>query len=285
MATESAYVYDVDEETFERDVLERSATVPVVVDFWAPWCGPCRMLGPALERLAGEHQGQFELAKLNIDENPAIAQAFHVQSIPAVKAFKDGKLVSEFTGALPESRLRAFLAKVLPSEADALARKGEELLAAGHQNAAEDAFRSALEKDSRHAAATVGLARVLAGQGEEGEAEALRLLSTLPNDARAAQLKAEIGLRSATEGVDRDELEARLEGNSKDVDAHYRLGMALAAEGRYEEALDHLLDVVRLDRSYGEDAGRKAMLDVFNLLGDENPITQGYRRQLSRLLF
>lgn len=286
MTAQSAHIYDVDEASFQAAVIERSRTVPVVVDFWAPWCGPCRQLGPVLERLATELQGQFELAKLNTDENPRISQTFRVEGIPAVKAFKDGKLFSEFTGALPEPQVRAWLMPLLPSVADRLAEQGDELAAAGHFNAAEDVYREALTKQAVHAASAVGLARILAERGELGEAEALRILSSYPNDQRANQLRGEIGLRKASSGVgDQQALEARLAADPKDAAAHYELGMAQAAAADYEPALNHLLSLVRLDRSYKDDAGRKAMLDLFSLLGDDSPLTQSYRKQLSYLLF
>jgi putative thioredoxin len=278
-------VFDVDQRTFQQAVVERSHTVPVVVDFWAPWCGPCRMLGPVLEQLAGEYGGKFELAKLNTDENPSISQAFGITGIPAVKAFKDGRVANEFVGALPEPRVRAFLETLMPSEADVLTRRADELAEAGHLNAAEDAYREALRLQPVHAAATIGLARVLSGQGDVQRQEALRLLSAFPNDQRAAQLKAEIAVGEAAASVDTVELERRIGDNPKDVDAQYKLGMALAAAGSYEQALDHLLTVVRLDRGYDDDAGRRAMLDLFNLLGNEHPLTATYRRRLSQLLF
>jgi putative thioredoxin len=283
MTTHSKHVYDVEDATFQAAVIDRSHTVPVVVDFWAPWCGPCRQLGPLLERLADQYDGQFELAKLNTDENPSTSQAFRIEGIPAVKAFKDGRMVTEFTGALPESQVRAFLTRILPSEADRMAQRADELAAAGHVNAAEDSYREALSKQAVHSGAAVGLARLLANRGEEDEA--LRILSTYPNDASANQLRAEIGLRKANGSTDRKELEERLAADPKDVEANYQLGMALAAEGDYDPAFEHMLAVVRLDRGYGEDAGRKAMLDLFNLLGDESPLTQRYRKQLSYLLF
>ncbi|HLZ73080.1 MAG TPA: thioredoxin [Dehalococcoidia bacterium] len=285
MTTHSAYVFDVDERSFQSDVIERSRSVPVVVDFWAEWCGPCRMLGPVLERLAEQHAGAFELAKLNTDENPRIAQAFQIQGIPAVKAFKDGRVVEEFVGALPESRVLDWLQRFLPNEADALAARGDELAAAGHQNAAEDAYREALAHTAGHAGATIGLARVLAGRGEVGEAEALRLLSALPADPRANQLRAEIGLRTAGGGADLAELERRVAENPGDAAAQCELGTALAAQGRYEPALEHLLESVRRDRTLNDDAARRAMLDLFNILGEESPLTQTYRKQLSYVLF
>ncbi|HZQ38515.1 MAG TPA: thioredoxin [Dehalococcoidia bacterium] len=285
MATHSAYVFDVDERSFQSAVIERSRTLPVVVDFWAEWCGPCRMLGPVLERLAEEHAGAFELAKLNTDENPRISQAFRIQGIPAVKAFRDGRVVDEFVGALPEPRVRDWLQRFLPNEADTLAGRGDELAAAGHQNAAEDAYREALGHTPGHAVATIGLARILAGRGEAGEAEALRLLAALPADPRANQLRAEIGLRKAGGGADLAELERRVQENPRDPAAQYELGAALAAQGQYEPALEHLLESVRRDRTWNEDAARKAMIDLFNVLGEESSLTQSYRKQLSYVLF
>ncbi|MHB8577940.1 MAG: thioredoxin [Dehalococcoidia bacterium] len=286
-AHSSTFVFDVDEQSFQTAVLDRSRTVPVVVDFWAPWCGPCRQLGPILERLAMESGGQFELAKLNTDENPNISQSFGIQGIPHVIAFKDGKPANQFTGALPEPQVRAFVAKLLPSEADRLTEQGEELAAAGHFNAAEDAFRAALQKQAVHPRAAVGLARILAERGEPDEAEALRVLSSYPNDAQANQLRASIGLRKAgaESGGDRRALEERVANTPQDVAARYELGLALAAEGQQEQALLQLLEVVKLDRAFNDDAGRKSMVDLFSVLGEESPLTQTYRKKLGYLLF
>ena len=282
MAT-PAVVRDVDEQSFVQDVVERSGSVPVVVDFWAPWCGPCRQLGPLLERLVATYDGRIELAKVNTDENPNLAEEYRIEGIPAVKAFRDGRLLSEFTGALPEPQVRAFLQRLLPSRADELAAEAATLAYSGDAAGAESTYRRALDEDRGHRAAVIGLARMLAARAEDQEA--LTLLANLPADEEAARLRAELKLRQSSAGLDERSYEARLSDDPTDVDAAYQLGMALAARGDYERSLEHLLQVVRLDRTYGDDAGRKAMLDIFTLLGDASPLTQTYRRRLGGVLF
>src|SRR5262249_12440111 len=168
--SQSQWVVDVGDRDFETAVIERSKTTPVVVDFWAPWCGPCRALGPLLERLADEHHGAFVLAKVNVDEAPAVAQAFGIQSIPAVKGFRDGMLVAEFVGAQPESTVRKLLEMVLPTAADALVAEAAALA----PEAAEAKIRQALELEPRHAGALLALARLFAQRGDDEEA--LRLV-------------------------------------------------------------------------------------------------------------
>ncbi len=236
---------DVTDETFQSDVVARSATVPVVVDLWAPWCGPCTTLGPMLEKAVAATDGAVELAKVNVDENPRIAQAFQVQSIPAVFALRDGQVVDQFIGALPEAQVTEFVQRLAPapSEADTLVAAGDEA-----------SLQRALELEPDHAAATEALARILIDRGEP--AEALALLGRLPETESGRVLAAEARLLQA--GVD------------------------LAGSGREEivAKLDELLGRVRDD-----DAARQEFGDLLEAMGADDPRTNEYRRALATRLF
>jgi putative thioredoxin len=281
-----SWVIDVGDADFEREILDRSLKIPVVVDFWAPWCAPCRALGPVLERLAVEHEGAFMLARVNVDEAPEVAQALGVRSIPAVKGFRDGTLVTEFVGARPESVIRAFLARLLPTEADRLAQEAQDRAAAGDAQAAERLFRDALARDGRHARALVGLARLLGDRGEI--AEGLKLLDLVlpsaPIVEEAERLAAQ--LRTRTDGAgDEDTLRRRLAADPTDSAARLDLGRALAAQERYEEALGELLAVVQGDPHFADDAARKIMVDIFAVLGPDDRLTERFRGELAKALY
>mgnify|MGYP003731484111 CR=1 FL=1 len=278
----AATVIDVTDANFATEVLERSKTIPVVVDFWAPWCGPCRMLGPIIEKVAAENEGKVVLAKLNTDQNPRTAMQFRIQGIPAVKAFKDGKVIAEFTGAYPEPQVRAFFQKVVGA-AGTGASTAEELLRKGDVAGAEREYRAILEKSPNDSNAVVGLATILLARGARDEAE--RLLERAPADRRAKALKHRIFLDEFRQKHAGEDLAGEVQRNPRDPRARYRWGVMLAAQERYEEALDQLLESVRLDRTFADGAARKAMLAIFDILGLDSPITREYQRRLSSVLF
>ncbi len=274
---------DVTDSTFAAEVLDRSKSRPVVVDFWAPWCGPCRVLGPIIERVAAETAGEVILAKLNTDENPRTATQFGIQGIPAVKAFRDGRVVAEFTGAVPEAQVRAFFAKLSPSPAERAAGEAEAMLARGDVAAAEARFREILAGTPGNADAVVGLASILLNRGETEAAD--ELLARAPIDRRAKSLKHRIFLENFASKHGSEDLEGEARANPRDPRARYRWGVMLAARGRYEEALEELIESVRLDRTFADGAARKAVLAVFDILGLDAPLTREYQRRLSQAIF
>ncbi len=278
---DSPYVKDVDTAGFQQEVVDRSREVPVVVDFWAAWCGPCKALGPLLEKLAAEHQGGFELARVDVDANQQLAAVFGVQGIPTVVGFREGKAVSQFTGAIPEANLRQWLEEVIPSEADLLVAAADGLVEDGDPEAAERGYLEALGVDPRHVGAGVGLASLLVEA--DRFAEALEVLAPLSSTSEVERLRATARLGSA-EDASVPDLQAKLAEEPGDAQVRIELSLALAAQGSYQEALDHLLEVVRAGDESREEA-RLAILDIFGVLGDEHPLTGTYRRELANALF
>jgi putative thioredoxin len=282
----SAHSFDSSTADFDRDVLEASKRTPVVVDFWAPWCGPCRALKPILEKLAAEFDGKFLLAKVNTDEHPEIAARYGVRGIPNVKAFVDGKLANEFTGAQPESAVRRFLETLVPSPAEQLRRGAEADLAQGDFDAAETKLREAIALDPASDAARVDLAVLLAARRDLDGAEAE--LAAIPEhlrDERAIGLATRIGLeRKRTSLPDAATLKASVDAQPDDLDARLAYAERLVADARYRAALDELLEVARNDRGDRRERARKGMLEVFGLAADEPDVVTEYRRKLASTL-
>jgi len=279
----AAHSFDTVTATFERDVIEASRRVPVLVDFWAPWCGPCRALKPILEKLVGEFEGRFLLAKINTDEHPEIATRYGVRGIPNVKAFVDGAPVNEFVGALPEGAVRQFLEQVLPGPGETLRRQARDAVARGDFEAAEAALREALALDSRNEAAKVDLAELLVARQDFAGAEPL--LDSIPEplrDERAQRLAARIAFGKRGQSLpDAAELESRVAARPGDMDARLALAERLVAEGSYAAALEALLEVVRRDRAEKREAARAAMVKVFRLATDRAELVADYRRRLA----
>lgn len=277
----SEYVIEVSDATFQAEVINRSRQTPVVVDFWAPWCGPCRMLGPVLEKLANEYAGGFILAKINTDENQRIAGQFGIQGIPAVKAFKDGKLVAEFVGAQPEPRVREFLAKFAVKGGGQTGADGapdaETLLAAGKYAEAEELLRKAGAGNGSLPALNLSLAKALLAQGKAQEAgQLLDKLTEGPEAGPAEALKPLVGLLlTATSGTN---------GFGEIEGLYQKAGQAIA-HGEMRAAMDALIDVLRRDKRYRNGEPRQVMLALFALLGDESPLVREYRTKLAMVLF
>ena len=276
-------VLDASDATFATDVIERSRELPVVVDFWAPWCGPCRVLGPTLEAIAAERAGEVQLVKINVDENPGVASSYQVQGIPAVKAFRNGEVVSEFVGALPEPQVRGFFDSLVPSAADRAVAAAAQAVQMGQPGAARLHLEQALQENPDHQQASMALAAILLDEGETDRAR--ELAARFPRDPVAARLLAQLAFSDEAGDEPREALEARLEADPDDAEAHYRLGCLLAAGGEWRDALEHLLATVRLDRGVANDGGRLRMLDAFVLLGDGHELTRGYRQRLTNVIF
>lgn len=281
----SEWIFETGDRDFSAAVIERSRQTPVVVDFWAPWCGPCRVLGPLVERLVERRAGEIYLAKVNVDENPGLANTFRVQSIPLMLGFRDGEVVAEVVGALPEAEIEAFLQRTLPSAADREMAAAEQLLAEEKWEEAEGIFRRVIDADPRNERAMLGLARVFAAR-DDG-AEALNLLERVgpgPYRQEADRLAAALRVRQPVEGDIRT-LEERVATVPGDLDARMQLAQQYAARSEFDRALEQYLDVLRRDKQHADGAARKAMLDIFELLGSGSELAEHYRSELARILF
>lgn len=275
----SDFIVDVSEADFEYEVLVYSQKVPVVVDFWAEWCGPCRTLGPMLERLAQEAQGGFRLAKVNVDQNPNLALRYGVHSIPAVKAFRNREMVSEFVGIQPEPRLREFLRSIAPSKSDLILEKALSLLEMGEAGEAEQAFRQVLKESPESTAALLGLGRSLLLQGRGMESHALLADFPASREYNAAET-----LRPLSKALTRIENGEFFESEDP-LEAAFYNTLRLAKRGNVEAAMDGLLYILRRDKDYRDGEARRLIVALLELLGDNNPVTRQYRNELASVLF
>ena len=274
-------IIDVQEATFESEVIQKSFEKAVVVDFWAAWCGPCRMLGPTLERLAAEPDSNFILAKVDVDSNPGLSMRYGVQGIPAVKAFRDGQIVDDFVGAQPEPMVRKFIEGIAPSAAGEAVISADNLLLNRQWQEAESLFREMLEQDPAGAEARLGLAKSLLGQGDGCKArfylaDLKLVVETMEHAERLLPLADYLCTASERESQNAE---------ITVVEAQYRQAASLFSDGKFAPALDGLLEVLRHNKNYRAGQAKAVVLGIFELLGDEDPLTQVYRRELGSVLF
>ena len=286
-------IKDADTRSFAQDVLAASREVPVIVDFWAPWCGPCKQLGPVLEKVVQQAGGKVKLVKVNIDENPQIAQQLRIQSIPAVVAFANGQPVDGFVGALPESQIRQFVQRLTgdtgPSEIDQAIEMAKQALADGELDRAVGVFGQILRIEPQNGKALAGLAQAYLRSGDLKQArQTLDMVGPdYRNDPDVTSARAALDLaeQAGEKAGETAELEAKVAQDPADKQAKLDLAVALAATGGRERAVDLLLEMVQQDRAWNEEAARKQLVKLFEAFGPTDPLTISARRRLSSILF
>ncbi len=287
MSDTANWIIETTDETFEQDVIERSKEVPVVVDFWAEWCQPCRLLAPMLEKLANDFAGKFVLAKANTDQTQAVAGQFRIQSIPAVYGFRDGELLDSFVGVLPEDQIKSWLERLMPTEAEQRAAEASGI-AQNDPQGAEQKYRQALELDDNLAKAKIGLAALLLTQGRLDECG--ELIEELERrgflESAAESTKADLEIHSKAREVGSvDECRSAAEADPDKPDLKLKLAEALAAVGEYQEALEIGLELVREHKQQFGEPARKIMVDIFQVLPNDSELTSTYRRKLATALY
>jgi putative thioredoxin len=285
---QSPHVVAVSAESFQQLVIEGSYDRPVLVDFWADWCAPCRMLMPVLASLADAYAGRLLVAKVNTEEEQALAAQFGIRSLPTVQLFKDGRPVDQFMGALPEPQVREFLERHLPRESEQLLARAKSLLGAGNLDGASTVLARAREVEPENPRIAIVQAGIEVAAGNSDKArEILRAIPIeLADDPEVARLQGrlefvELQANSPPETT----LKARLEADSSDSEARYRLAAHMVLRAEYEGALEQLLELVKRDRVYEDDAGRKGMLKVFAMLGGEGELVTRYRSKMLNTLY
>jgi putative thioredoxin len=287
MSDSSAFVFSVTDKDFESAVVQKSRETPVVVDFWAPWCGPCRALAPLLERLIAQRNGEVLLAKVNTDDEQELAGRYHVAALPTVVAFRDGKLILSFEGVLPEVQLVDFLNQIVPSETDRLAREAADLEKT-NPTQAEKLYRQVLASNPQRPDAILGLARLLVDRQQDAEAGELieQIGASGEEGAEAERLGAVLWLRHQAQVMGHEPtLRERLEIDAKNPQLLFELGAVLAGHGRSAEALEMLLRAGQLDRKLAASKVRETMVKIFHVVGVRSPLADEYREKLSSLLY
>ncbi len=283
------YSMDVSLADFDEKVIAASHKQPVVIDFWAPWCAPCKSLKPILEKLAEEYAGKFLLVKVNADENQELSAKYGVRGIPAVKAMAGGKIVDEFTGALPENEVRAWLENIIPSPSEELRMAAVEMLEKGNPAGALGLLAQAHGLDPRNEWVRVDSAQILLDQGEAAEAQ--RLLDSLRDpdvlkEDRVLKLRARLKfVQAGSMGDSEASLKEAIAANGDDLESRLKFANLLISESRHAEGMDQLIEIVRKNRGFQDEIARKTLLDVFNLLGSQNELVAEYRRKLSSALY
>ena len=279
--------------TFADDVIKASSDTPILVDFWAPWCGPCKQLTPVLEKLVKASSGKIRLVKINIDENQELATQLQIQSIPMVYAFKEGQPVDGFMGALPESQIRDFIEKLIgpvgPSPSEEVISMAKEALSQEDFQTAANLFAQVMQNNQDEPSAIAGLTKCYIGMGETDQAR--EIIGSLDEETSAhpevASAIAALTLKEQGSETSSDisKLQSVIANNPTDHQARYDLALALSSDGQHEDAIEHLVEIIKHDRQWNEDSAREQLLKIFEALGPTDPVTVNGRRKLSTVLF